>query len=233
MPGNYKIKVKSMSEQEGVIKFQLDYAVSRFEQTIEQFDGLNAWRNVCIKLGLIGQDPNRYDGYGFGNISMRVAGVEPSPNGMAPFLISGTQTGGIDPLTLEHYALVTSCWPTENRVVAQGPWKPSSESMTHGVVYGLNPDIQCVIHVHSPHIWHAVIRQNLPATGEEVPYGTPAMAAAVQQLYRDTGLPKHKVFAMRGHADGVVVFGGSLADAGTRLVSTYVEAIQLIKEIPT
>ncbi|MEM7802483.1 MAG: hypothetical protein AAF633_25035, partial [Chloroflexota bacterium] len=60
------------------------------------------------------------------------------------FLISGTQTGHVEKLDFSQYALVTDCYPKENRVVARGACKPSSESMTHGVVYLLDASATCV-----------------------------------------------------------------------------------------
>lgn len=225
-----------MAEKEGVIKFELDYKSVQFEEMFDHLGELTAWRTVCLKLGLIGQDDARYDGYGFGNISMRVSGINikgTMPDSidagrakMAPFLISGTQTGHIPTLSLEQYALVTACQPSANRVSALGPCRPSSESMTHGVVYGLDAEITCVIHAHSPEIWRAAPLLHIPATSKEIPYGTPEMAQAVQALFRETDLLAQQRFVMQGHLDGVVVYGHSIKDAGQRLVSTYIEAIQ-------
>ena len=57
--------------EEGVIRFDLEFtAVSPV--TIPALDELNAWRRILRQLGLIGQDPSRYGGYGFGNISRRL-----------------------------------------------------------------------------------------------------------------------------------------------------------------
>jgi hypothetical protein len=37
---------------------------------------LNAWRKIMYMTALIGQDPARYGGYGFGNISCRLDDLE-------------------------------------------------------------------------------------------------------------------------------------------------------------
>lgn len=219
-----------MSEQEGVIKFKLEYTQTDLVEPPPDFDQLNAWRTICLQTGLIGQDPARYAGYGFGNLSMRVrakGGEVENGDASLNFLISGTQTGHILKLPYHQYALVTACYPQENRVVAEGTWKPSSESMTHGVVYLLDPDATCVIHVHSPEIWKQADTLAIPQTGAEIPYGTPEMTEAVSRLYQETDLPDRKVFSMKGHEDGVVVFDETIAAAGHRLIDLYVAALSL------
>jgi hypothetical protein len=209
------------NEQEGVIKFDLQYsAQARLPVADTAVLALNGWRTICRKLGLIGQDPARYDGYGFGNISQRIG----SGN---QFLISGTQTGQLARLTRDDFALVTACDPPQNRVWAVGPVKPSSESMTHAILYALDMAIGAVIHVHSPEIWHTAVDLDLPQTAPDVPYGTPAMSAEVQHLFATTAVGTKGIFSMGGHEDGVVAFGDTLDTAGTILISTLVQADML------
>ncbi len=207
-------------EQEGVIKFKLHYTPSAGlplgdEVLSTAVSALNGWRTLCRRLDLIGQDPVRYDGYGFGNISQRVADS---------FLISGTQTGHVAQLTAEQYALVTACDPAHNQVWATGAVKPSSEAMTHAVLYALDASIRAVIHVHSPDLWHTAVSLNLPQTDPAVPYGTPAMAAEVARLFADTAVGSRGIFSMGGHEDGVVAFGSSLDAAGAILTTALAHA---------
>ena len=211
--------------QEGVIKFKLHYMPSAGlplgdEVLPTAVFKLNGWRTLCLRLGLIGQDPARYDGYGFGNISQRVVTMY----GADSFLISGTQTGHIGQLTAEQYALVTACNPTHNQVWATGAVKPSSEAMTHAVLYELDASIGAVIHVHSPDLWHTAVSLNLPQTDPAVPYGTPAMAAEVARLFADTAVSVRGIFSMGGHEDGLVVFGSSLDAAGAVLTTALAHA---------
>ncbi|MBE0437928.1 MAG: class II aldolase/adducin family protein, partial [Methylomicrobium sp.] len=56
-----------MQEQEGVIKFRFDHQSRPIDQAIS-LSSLNAWRSILFKLGLIGRDPARYGGLGYGNI---------------------------------------------------------------------------------------------------------------------------------------------------------------------
>ena len=201
-----------MAEQEGVIKFDLDWRpgppATGVDTGIDPAP-LDRWRARLMAAGLIGQDPARYDGYGFGNLSMRVA---------AGFVITGTQTGALPALSAEHYALVTAWDVAANRIVARGPVKPSSEALTHATLYGLDPDIGVVFHGHGPSIWTARDRLGLPATAADVPYGTPAMARAVARLFEDTAVADTRVFAMAGHEDGIVSFGRTADQAGTALL---------------
>ena len=201
---------------EGVIQFRLDWHQAGTIHT--DLASLNAWRDILWKLGLIGEDPARYDGYGFGNVSRRHGKDD-------RFIISGTQTGHIEHLSPEHYALVTRFDVASNSVSAEGPVKPSSESMTHGVIYALHEDINCILHVHSPDIWQAAEALGLPSTDASVPYGTPAMAEEVKRLFTDTEVTQAGIFSMAGHRDGIVAFGDSEQQAGLVLVSTLAQCL--------
>lgn len=234
-----------MAEKEGVIKYQLDFTSSEALQD-QPLAAIQQWRLTLYQLGLIGQDPKRYGGLGYGNISLK---MEPATDGSerisSPeevelreqwtpeesssetthaaqnFIISGTQTGDLDNLTAAHYALVQSCDPVANHIVASGPIKPSSEALTHGAIYALNPEIKAVIHVHSPEIWQLREKLLLPSTPMSVPYGTPEMAEAVQKLWRDGALKQSPVLVMGGHEDGIISFGRDMTEAGMAMINTF------------
>jgi len=215
-------------EAEGVIKFDLCYRMAE-PVALAELDELNAWRSRLWQLRLIGQDPLRYDGYGFGNVSQR-HGRHTAACGERTFLISGTQTGAMPELDPGHYTLVESYDAATNRVVAQGPVKPSSESLTHGILYDLDIRIQAILHVHSPVIWQAAGTLGIPVTDASVAYGTPAMAAEVQRLFRETDVLRQRIFSMGGHEDGIVAFGQTVAEAGNTLLSALTRAQQLRNE---
>ncbi|MEM7336985.1 MAG: class II aldolase/adducin family protein [Chloroflexota bacterium] len=204
-------------EQEGVIKFKLD-----FEQTnalpADNIAELNAWRDVMVQLQMIGQTPMRYDNYGFGNISRRLHPRE-KPRYAHPFVITGTQTGGLERLTAVHYAIILDCFPEENRVVAEGPMKPSSESMTHGMIYAQNREINWVMHAHEPIIWRHAEALGIPVTAPTVSYGSPEMSAEVVRLFAETAVYQRGIFTMAGHDDGVVTFGKTAEEAGQNLLN--------------
>lgn len=197
--------------QDGVIRFDLQWRETAAIRA--DLSALDAWRGILWKLGLIGQDALRYGGCGFGNVSQRQGSGR-------RFLISGSQTGRLAQLDERHYALVSESDPVTNRVVAEGPVRPSSESMTHGVIYGLDASVNCVLHVHSPDIWNAASVLALPLTRPDVVYGTPEMAAEVSRLFCETGVRERGIFAMAGHRDGIVAFGATPEAAGVTLITT-------------
>ncbi len=217
-------KGREMS-QEGVIKFQLEYQKSGpvLAATICE---LNAWRKILHRLGLIGRDPARYQGCGFGNISQRI-GPFGVPGEARRFIISGTQTGGLAELTGEHYTIVQRCQAERNRVIAEGPIAPSSEALTHGTVYGLDDSLRFVMHVHSPEIWNNAEKLAIPVTRSEVSYGTPEMAKEVCRLLNDADNWEKRIFAMGGHRDGIVSFGESAEEAGGILIRCLAVAFQM------
>lgn len=208
-----------MTEQEGVIKYRLDYQHSALAKSIDVTE-INAWRCILYRLQLIGRQADRYQGLGYGNISRRLA-----PDGEA-FLITGTQTGHLPSLTRQHFALVDQASAQQNRLQAKGPSQPSSEALTHAVLYQQDPAIQAVIHVHSPTLWQHTMSLSLPHTAADIPYGTPAMAAAVEQIL-NSGKLTSSLFTMLGHQDGVIAFGSSIEAATLTLLGGLSRAIRI------
>ena len=64
----------------------------------------------------------------YGNISIR--GPEPGQ-----LIISGTQTGHLQELSEQHYALVTEADADANRVACRGRVRASSETLTHAAIW--------------------------------------------------------------------------------------------------
>lgn len=206
-----------MAETEGVIKFNLDYEARALDPV--DIAELNAWRGILKQLGLLGQVPDRYDGYGFGNVSIRTE---------RGFLISGTQTGGTDHVTLKDYALCTNWDLANNQVTAVGEIRPSSESLSHAAVYDVYQEVNCALHVHSPDIWSRARELGIAVTDESVPYGTPEMAREVRRHITGKALPG--IFSMGGHEDGVFTYGLTLEDAGKLLISFLARARSLQRQ---
>ncbi len=208
-------------QEEGVIKFDLRFTPAD-PVSANSLQELNRWRSILWKHKLIGQDPDRYEGYGFGNVSQRLAPFD-AECGKRAFVISGTQTGELEQLDNSHYAAVNS-WDTgRNQVVASGPIKPSSESLTHAMIYDLDKELRAVLHVHSPEIWKAAASRNIPLTDASVEYGTPAMAQEVRHLLNETNVRQSGIFAMGGHEDGIVSFGHNVEQAGQALLRVLIE----------
>ncbi len=209
-----------MQEQEGVIKFRFDHQNQPIDQVIS-LSSLNAWRSILFKLGLIGRDPARYGGLGYGNISLK-----PDLNSNA-FMISGTQTGHIAELSREHYCKV---WNTDIEryfLQSKGLSKPSSEAITHACVYSQDASIRSVIHIHSPEIWQKTAELALPHTPSDAAYGTPQMARAVAELFQSGRLDDRQIFSMLGHQDGIVAFGDSIEHAAWLLIKALGDALRI------
>ena len=200
-------------KETGVIKFNCNWIKDK-PVDFALFAEMNNWRNRLYSLGLIGV--NR-DGIGYGNISTRFFQNQ--------FIITGSSTGAIRNLTLDHYTKVTSYHIGNNSLTAQGPIIASSESLTHAAIYEMNADIQAVIHVHHEMLWNKLIHK-IPTSEKSIEYGTPAMANEIRRLYIVTDLSVKKILIMGGHQDGVITFGNSIQEAGAILL----EHFNLIKE---
>ncbi len=203
-------------QEEGVIKFDLRYTHTDANAALLP-DELRQWRARLWQAGLIGQQAGRYGGLGYGNVSCRLAPFA-APAGQRSFLISCSQTGHLPDPDAAHYAVVSSSDIGHNRVVAHGPCQPSSEALTHAVLYDQDAAIRAVLHVHAPLVWQRAQTAGLPVTDRAAAYGTPAMAGEVARLFRTTDVRQQGIFAMGGHADGIVAFGSSVGQAGDTLL---------------
>ncbi len=209
-------------ETEGVIKFSLEHNHQTLDQGISIAE-INAWRSIFVKLQLIGQSPERYQGYGYGNISQRLT------NNQNAFVISGTQTGGIDPLQRKQFALVDQAKPQQNYLRSSGLIKPSSEALSHASVYQHCKDAQAVIHVHCPYLWQYAEQLGLPSTAANITYGTAEMAEEVGRLLNTKTLQEKRIFTMRGHEDGVIAYAEKLETAADILINHYARALVLAR----
>lgn len=201
-------------EMEGVSKFALDFRPGD-DPDWRLCAELDAWRCLLFRLGLTGQDPARYGGLAYGNVSRRLGGNA--------FLISGTQTGAMPALRAEHYCVVDACAPDQNHLSAHGSIRPSSEALTHGAAYLAATHIHAVLHVHSPLLWNHAATLGMAVTAPTIAYGTPAMARAVARLLTGT---ESCVIAMGGHQDGLIACGPSIEAAALSLLRWLGMAIQ-------
>ncbi len=216
---------------EGVIKFRYQHTWQplcrrRYRELAYQ---LIAWRAVLAQTQLIGQDPHRYAGAGYGNVSSRT-GAPSSARGRRAMLITGTQTGGLAELGLDDFCVVERYDYRRNWVQSEGPIEPSSETMTHGAIYDLSPHIRYVFHGHSPMIWQRARALSIPCTRPDVAYGTPEMAEEVERLYRSSSLSETNILSMAGHEDGIIAFGHTAEEAGQVLLRYLTRAYVLICE---
>ena len=210
---------------EGVIQFEAEH--EREELELRRYGDLAceliAWREIMALTGLVGRDPGRYEGAGYGNVSARV-GPPGASLGRRSFLITGSQTAGQRCIGLTDFALVESYDYRANRVHSRGRVLPSSESMTHAAAYDASPLVRCVLHAHSPVLWRRRRELGLPESDPGVEYGTPDMAVEVARLYRESVLPERGMLAMGGHEDGILVLGRTAEEAGGILLKWLARA---------
>jgi hypothetical protein len=212
---------------EGVIQFEVEHETRVLEERVygETAAVLAAWREVLARLGLIGRDPSRYQGAGYGNVSARVGPFGDVGRGQRRFLVTGTQTGGRPRVTLADFCLVERYDLPRNHVRSLGSVAPSSESLTHGALYDVAPSVRVVLHAHAPEIWRQARALGLPVTSDDARNGTPAMAFEIQRLYRESTLSGTGILAMGGHEDGVIAFGATASEAGGILVRHLARAL--------
>ena len=194
---------------EGVIKFTCHWEPGP-ALSITALKDIIFWRSKCFALGWIGCGA---DGIGYGNISQRRASHQ--------FVISGSATGCLQEVTPAHFTEVKACQIASNQVTCQGPIQASSETMTHGALYQVMPAIQVVIHIHQGALWQRVLHQ-IPTTAQDIPYGTPDMAKAIQQLAQKKRNP-FGVFAMAGHQDGLIAYGRHFREAFQQFFSLFLK----------
>jgi ribulose-5-phosphate 4-epimerase/fuculose-1-phosphate aldolase len=193
---------------EGYIKFDSHWQKTEALDNAE-IEILNRWRRPLYDAGLIGHYEEQ--GIGFGNLSVRTSAE-------GQFIISASQTGHISDLGAEHYALVEAFDIEQNLVTSRGAHEASSESLTHAAIYGLDPRIGAVVHVHSEALW-AALKDSVPTTDAKVVFGTPEMANEFCRLWRETEFPETGIAVMAGHESGLVSIGRDLQEAAERILA--------------
>jgi ribulose-5-phosphate 4-epimerase/fuculose-1-phosphate aldolase len=216
---------------EGVIQFDSAHVSAPLEERVlaDAARAVAAWREILARLAVLGQDPARYAGGDYGNASARLPPFGAVPQGQRRFLVTGSRTARVPRVSLEHFALVERWDVGRNQVVSRGTVAPSSESLTHAALYDAAPSARVVLHGHAPEIWRNARALGVPATREDVPQGTPAMAREVQRVYRETAAGSLGILAMGGHEDGVLAFGRTAGEAGEALVRHLARALEIAR----
>ncbi len=190
---------------DGVIKYSIEHTTKN-TPAFNDYEALEALRSRLFILGLIGVQ----DGIGYGNISVR----EKDKNS---FFITATQTGDLSSLTSEYYTYISSYDFSKFQVTSQGRHQPSSEALSHAMIYKINSEINAVIHIHSKALWEFMKENNTLFTTAE--YGTAQMVEEIASLYKNTNPFNESIFVMRGHEDGVMAFGKTVKEAELTLFS--------------
>lgn len=184
---------------DGIIKYSIEHQTA----TAPAFSGyeiLEALRSRLFALGLIGEK----GGVGYGNLSMRAEKPK-------SFFISATQTGAKSILQQDSYTYIRDYDFNTFKVISQGKYQPSSEALSHAMIYEIDPKITSVIHIHSLPLWEFMKAQNRLATTAE--YGTAEMVHEIASLYENRDPFPNNAFVMRGHREGIITFGRSVQEA--------------------
>lgn len=188
-------------ENEGVVKYNLNFTPKDIAID-KEYELLEKCREELYSLGLIGAYD---DGIGFGNISVRYENSD-------KFVITSTQTGHLENLTIDDYSLVDEIDFGSFKTIASGKSKPSSECITHGAIYGLDKNIDAVIHIHNLKLWEFMLENDYLSTND-TPYGTIEMVEDVKDIYKNIDSLQNNLLVMKGHYEGIVSFGKDIEDA--------------------
>ncbi len=196
-----------MHDEKGYVQFLCDWEQAPAPEA-PMLDELRACRDRLHRLKLVGVYP---DGIGYGNLSCR---LKPGDS----FVITGTSTGKLTSLGPEHLTEVVEHDAARNWLRCRGPVQASSESLSHAAVYGSDPAIRAIIHVHHLGLWQRLY-DRIPTTDPQAEAGTPAMAQAIEALFRAGRMRESGLFVMGGHREGLVAFGRTVTEAEARLLS--------------
>ena len=98
---------------------------------------------------------------------------------------------------------------------------PSSETLTHYIIYKHSIKANSAIHIHNKIIWQNLIGK-VPTTPLSADYGTIDMVNSVEELFAKNAFQKSGILVMHGHEDGVVCFGNSVKEAFSSVKSLFI-----------
>ena len=136
------------------------------------------------------------------------------------FVITGTKLGPKDELTNDSFAEVIHCDDYAKFIYARGTREPSSEAFLHQRIYQSRPDVGAIFHGHCPIILDAAQALRIPQTSQEEPFGTLALARAVQYI-----LGRENFVIMKNH--GFIALGHDM-DAAGKIAINVLECANLL-----
>lgn len=184
---------------DGVIKYSIEHQTAD-TPLFSGYEQLEALRTRLFSLGLIGEK----DGIGYGNLSMR-------DENSKSFFITATQTGRKQTLSREYYTYISDYNFSTFKVISKGTHKPSSEALSHAMIYAIDERITTVIHIHSLALWKFMQEKSDLATTAE--YGTAEMVEEIAGLYANLDPMMNNAFVMKGHEEGIITFGQNIEEA--------------------
>lgn len=203
---------------DGYIKFHCEHTNAEWNSPelpitadfLARFKEVDNFRTKVFDQGFIGMYEN---GIGFGNLSFRYNNA---------FVITASATGGARELGIDGYTLVSQVDIGKNTVHSLGPLPASSETMSHASVYQHSPQVNYVLHIHNIVLFNFLKERNALSTPEDIAYGTVQMADAIGALVKQN--PTEATIVMRGHEEGILIYGLSIAHLQSQLIFLCQEA---------
>jgi len=205
---------------------------------------LMAWRELLMRQELIGRDPLRYSGTGYGSLSTRLASTAPRKTSSAAattratsatsdglFIISASQADHRDHNDPAAWTTIDTVNLKRFWAEARGTTPPSRHTMTHAAIYAAEPNAQFVFKVNCREIWRNAEALLLPATPARVASGSAAMIQAVVDLLA-ANMSRPLVFVCASETDSVFALGPTARDTGGLLISYLARALTLNAATP-
>lgn len=213
-----KQAVSPAEHKDGYIKFRCEHTNAEWNSQelpitpdfLSRLQEVDAFRTKVFDQGFIGIYEN---GIGFGNLSFRWGNA---------FVITASATGGARELGINRYTLVSHVDIAKNTVQSLGPLPASSETMSHASVYQHSPRVNYVLHIHNIVLFNFLKEKNALSTREDIAYGTVQMAEEIGALAAQN--PNEATIVMRGHEEGILIYGLSLAHIESQLIFLCQEA---------
>jgi len=217
-----------MASSAGTIQFAYELADPNESSPLDPnlVAGLTAWRLILRRSLLIGQQPQRYQGLSYGNLSARPAHSKQDGGG---FIITASQSSGAEHLQTQDLVAITHYNLSRLWVDAQGFQPPSADTLVHAMIYASDPRINWVFHVRSEQIWQQTEALGIPAIQAPNDDNTSLATQVAELLQINQSRPL--VFTNQTNADknGNQVFAvaANSRDAGGLLMAYYAKALEL------
>ncbi len=178
------------------VKFELEQDINKIPYH-KDLQLLKSWCDNFYKNNLAPQSSGGFAG----NLSFRTT------KGSDEFIITASGTELNNRMTDKDFVLVKKCNIKNNKVVARGTKKPSSETLLHYAIYKKFHKINAVFHGHSSKILSIGKEKNIPTTSKELPYGTTTLIDAVMEI-----IENEKFIIMKNH--GFISIADNMNEAG-------------------
>lgn len=132
----------------------------------------------------------------------------------------GVSKGKLTPM---NFVQVLNANLDTRKVEVEGELEPSSETMSHHLIYRERADVNAIVHAHDDLAMKHARKLKLRSTAKAHPYGTVELANEIAKA-----LDHERYLVVKGH--GVISFGKSLWEAGKMIMAVHRDAKQLTRK---